>query len=95
MSRNETLIVVAIVILILAAASAMIDDIRNEPTCTLGDINNDGRIDDTDLLLCKGQILQRFELSGMEYIRADMNKDNRITATDLLMIKRIVLGLEG
>ncbi len=61
----------------------------------LGDINQDGKITATDLLLLKRHLVankrQEWILTGDKFKAGDINRDNEITATDLLLIKRLVL----
>ncbi len=61
----------------------------------LGDVNQDGEITPTDLLLIKRHIVagdnQEWILTGNQFELGDISKDNQITATDLLLIKRLVL----
>ncbi len=61
----------------------------------VGDINNDGKITATDLLLVKRHLVagakQEWILSEDELKLADINKDNQITATDLILIKKLIL----
>ena len=60
-----------------------------------GDINQDGKITATDLLLVKRHLIagekQEWILTDDKFKAADINQDNKITATDLLLMKRLVL----
>ena len=61
----------------------------------IGDINKDGKITATDLLLVKRHLVagqkQEWILTGDKFNAGDINKDGKITATDLILIKRLVL----
>ena len=62
------------------------------PDIIIGDINNDTRIDITDLLMLKRHIAagSRTEwiLTGNSLTAADMNEDGNVDITDMLMLKR-------
>lgn len=59
-----------------------------------GDINGDGYIDATDLLLVKRAMLGMTQLDGFFAIAADVNQDGETNASDLLLLKRSILGLQ-
>ena len=55
-----------------------------------GDLNNDGRVDSTDLIYMKRLLLKIMNtLPNME--GADVNRDGNIDATDLTILKRYIL----
>ncbi len=60
-----------------------------------GDINEDGKMTATDLLLIKRHLVagkkQEWILKDSMFKLADINGDGKITATDLLLMKRLVL----
>ena len=62
----------------------------------IGDVNGDGKITATDVLLVKRHLVaakkQEWILTGLKFKAGDINKNGNITATDLLLIKRLVLG---
>ena len=62
---------------------------------TVGDVNQDGKITATDLLLVKRHLVagkkQEWILTGNKFNAGDINSDGKITATDLLLLKRLVL----
>ena len=68
---------------------------KNLPEITIGDINQDGRIDVTDLLMLKRHLVagSRTEwiLTGQALLLADMNEDGNVDVTDMLMLKRIIV----
>jgi len=61
----------------------------------LGDVNQDGKITGTDLVLIKRHIVagnrQEWILTKDNFTLADMNEDGKITATDLILVKRQIL----
>lgn len=70
-------------------------DEENPNQYQLGDIDKDGKVTATDLLLLKRHIVagkkQEWILLGDRFKAGDINKDGKITATDLLLIKRLVV----
>ena len=77
-------------------AIAKVDWITKEPTdYIIGDVNLDGKITATDLLLEKRHLVagskQEWILTGDRFKAGDINTDGKITATDLILIKRLVL----
>ena len=70
-------------------------DQENPDKYELGDINKDGKITATDLLLVKRHLVagkkQEWILTQDKFKLADINKDGKITATDLLLVKRLVV----
>ena len=80
-------------------AAAKVDwikkDQENPDKYELGDINKDGKITVTDLLLVKRHLVagkkQEWILTQDKFKLADINKDGKITATDLLLVKRLVV----
>lgn len=61
---------------------------------TYGDINNDGKISNADIVLLKRHILQLSTLSGDALKAADVNRDGKISNADIVKVKRHILGLE-
>lgn len=59
---------------------------------TLGDVNNDGRINIADYSLVKRHVLKTYTLSETQIAAADVNSDSRINIADYSLIKRHVLG---
>ncbi len=61
-----------------------------------GDINNDGKITATDLILLKRHLVagqkQEWILEKEKFEAGDINNDGKITATDLILMKRLVLS---
>ena len=58
----------------------------------LGDVNNDGRIDETDLKLVQNHLLEKHILNKDEILRADMDQNGEITVYDLLRVQRYITG---
>ena len=59
----------------------------------LGDLNDDGSIDSTDLQLLKRHLLRKSLLTGTSLINADVNKDGTVDSTDLTLVKRYILRI--
>ena len=58
-----------------------------------GDLNSDGKITATDLLIMKRIIVKIISASEKQITLGDLNNDGKITATDLLILKRKVVHL--
>ena len=62
---------------------------------TVGDINQDGKIDVTDFLMLKRHLVAGNKtdwiLTGKSLLAADMNEDGNVDITDMLMLKRIIV----
>ena len=65
------------------------------PEITIGDINQDEKIDVTDLLMLKRHLVagsrENWKLTGDNLLAADMNEDGNIDITDMLMLKRKIV----
>lgn len=59
-----------------------------------GDTNGDGKINITDMLSIKQNILGRSSFKGIYQIAADMNGDGKINITDFIKAKAKILGKE-
>jgi hypothetical protein len=61
-------------------------------TSTVGDVNNDGKIDLTDLLVLKRHLVAgsktEWKLTGENLVLADINKDGKVDITDIVLLKR-------
>ncbi|MBR4201746.1 MAG: rhamnogalacturonan lyase [Oscillospiraceae bacterium] len=57
----------------------------------LGDINQDGICDQTDLVMMRDYLLTVGELTPEQGAIADMSKDGKINAIDLTLLKRLLL----
>ncbi|MBQ8896464.1 MAG: discoidin domain-containing protein [Clostridia bacterium] len=63
-----------------------------EPEYTLGDVNDDGKIDQYDYILVKRHYFETRILSEDEALRADVNKDNKVDQYDYILIARHYFG---
>lgn len=57
-----------------------------------GDINGDGSITLTDMLMAKSHVLKKTTLTGAAALAADTNADQNISITDYIQIKAHILG---
>ena len=68
---------------------------KNLPEITIGDINQDGKIDVTDLLMLKRHLVagnrDSWKLTGNSLSSADMNENGTVDITDMLMLKRVIV----
>ena len=58
----------------------------------VGDVNLDGKITNTDMLLLKQHIVETTVLTGQSFNNADINGDDRITTTDVQMLNQMLLS---
>ena len=63
-----------------------------EPEISIGDVNNDGVIDQFDYILIKRHYFETRLLTDDELPRADVNQDSVIDQFDYILIKRIYFG---
>jgi len=72
-----------------------ITNIDKTPDITIGDINQDGKIDVTDLLMLKRHLVagnrNNWKLTGDNLLAADINENGAVDITDMLMLKRVVV----
>ena len=68
---------------------------KNLPEITIGDINQDGKIDVTDFLMLKRHLVagnrSDWKLTGDNLSSADMNENETVDITDMLMLKRVIV----
>ena len=68
---------------------------KNLPEITIGDINQDGKIDVTDFLMLKRHLVagnrDSWKLTGDSLSSADMNENETVDITDMLMLKRVIV----
>ena len=57
-----------------------------------GDVNGDGKISITDMLLVKSHLLNKTNLTDPYFNAADINGDGNTTITDFIQIKAFLLG---
>ncbi len=70
------------------------DLVVTDPEYTLGDVNNDGRIDSFDYLLVRAHILKLSTLKDEMLLAADVTCDKKIDSFDYLLIRAHILGLK-
>ena len=58
----------------------------------IGDVNGDGRVNTSDYVLVKRQVLGTLKLNATQKTRADVNGDGRVNISDYTLVKRHVLG---
>lgn len=75
-------------------AQALGDYIEREYSVsfTLGDINDNGRIDMSDYLICRRMIIGTYTPDTKQQKAADVNKNGSADANDYIIIKRVYLG---
>ncbi|GAE90809.1 cellulosome enzyme, dockerin type I [Acetivibrio straminisolvens JCM 21531] len=58
-----------------------------------GDVNNDGKINSTDIMYLKGHLLRKsgYKLEGYGLLAADVDGDGLVTSLDLSYLKRYIL----
>ena len=65
------------------------------PEIMIGDINQDGKIDVTDFLMLKRNLVagnrSDWKLTGDSLLSADMNENGTVDITDMLMLKRVIV----
>ena len=57
----------------------------------IGDINCDGEVNVTDLILMQKYLLKISDFTTEQYSIADINKDNRVNCMDWVSLKRIII----
>ena len=57
-----------------------------------GDINGDGTISITDMLMIKSKLLKKSEIEGVYAVAADVNGDDTVSITDFIQVKSHILG---
>ncbi len=70
------------------------DSVHALTAVVTGDLNGDGGVTITDMLMVKSKLLGQ-ELSHISQIAGDVNYDGGVTITDFLRLKAYLLGLEG
>lgn len=61
-----------------------------KPDVVLGDVDGDGKIKTTDVLLVLQHVSETITLEGNEFVAADVDKDGVIKTTDALLILQYV-----
>ena len=65
---------------------------ESKPEGLLGDVNDDGKIDQYDYILVKRHYFETRILTEDEALRADVNKDNKVDQYDYILIARHYFG---
>lgn len=66
--------------------------IKSYRVVVTGDVNGDGKINITDMIAVKQDILGKSKLSGLRKSAGDVNGDGKINITDFIKIKASILG---
>ena len=66
--------------------------IKSYSVIVTGDVNGDGKINITDMIAVKQDILGKSKLSGLRKSAGDVNGDGKINITDFIKIKAAILG---
>ncbi|SFC42936.1 dockerin type I domain-containing protein [Ruminococcus albus] len=69
-----------------------VEAVIDENSSSLGDVNNDGKINVTDITKIAAHVKGKKLLKNDEFIRADVNKDGKITVTDITKVAAHVKG---
>lgn len=69
-----------------------LDNTKNAVIVMKGDVNGDGRVNETDYTVVRNYFLKRTDLTGVYLLAADCDADGRITSTDYVRIKSHTLG---
>ena len=64
-----------------------------KPAYTLGDVNNDGKINSTDALLVLQYAVNTVSLDRAQQMAADVNRDGKINSTDALLILQYAVNI--
>lgn len=75
---------------ISAATTSLRTDYRG--AYSLGDIDGDGYITETDYILLKRAVLGTFLLNSQQSLAADVNNDQTVDTIDYMLVKRFILG---
>ncbi len=73
-------------------ASASVGELGSYSNAILGDINNDGKVNSSDLAIARKGILKGF---ATNYARkaSDLDGDTKVTIADLTLLKKYILGV--
>lgn len=75
---------------IVTAKSVNLTGLTGEVEITYGDINNDGKVNATDLTLLRAYALGKLDLKGNTLKIADVNKDGEVNETDLELMTNYI-----
>lgn len=76
--------------LVLAYNDTVLDTVG---VAVAGDLNNNGAVTITDLVLLRGYLLGLNTLSELPFLAADLNDNGSLTVTDLIFIRSYLLGM--
>ena len=65
------------------------------PKRQLGDINNDGKVTTTDLVILSRHLAELTEITELDYRYADMNQDGVLDVLDLALLRIKLSNFEG
>ncbi|QIK57580.1 endo-beta-N-acetylglucosaminidase [Erysipelothrix sp. HDW6A] len=65
-----------------------------KPQGKKGDLNNDGLINISDMMVIRRHILNIKPLTGFDLIDADLNNDGQLNISDMMVIRRHILGIK-
>ena len=68
--------------------------IKKAPLYVLGDVNGDGRISITDIVMLRRSLAGLITLTETQQKAADLNKDGRVSIADLVQLRRQLAGLQ-
>ena len=60
---------------------------------TLGDLNDDGKVNSIDFALFRMHLLGMTPLSGKALLNADVNKDGNVNSIDFALMRKYILGI--
>jgi hypothetical protein len=63
------------------------------PSYQKGDVNRDGSVSNSDLILVARHVVNLVTLTGEQFTLGDMNGDGQITNTDIITVARMIVGL--
>ena len=63
------------------------------PSYQKGDVNRDGSVSNSDLILVARHVVNLVTLTGEQFTLGDMNGDDQITNTDIITVARMIVGL--
>ena len=70
----------------------LLETVKAEVNGIIGDVNNDGKIDQYDYILVKRHYFETRKLTDDELSRADVNKDKKVDQYDYILICRHYFG---
>ena len=68
------------------------DTNTEKPVIVVGDINNDGTLDITDVVIARANIVMSVELTEEEMARGDINEDKTIDIIDIVLMRNAIIN---